>query len=133
MDRERRQFVIGAGATLLLASLPFSVCAGEENNMYGLIGKILAVEGQRDALADILLDGMRDMPGCLSYVVAKDPQDENALWVTEVWGSGEAHRASLSLASVQDAIARGKPLIAGFGERIETQPLGGHGLVESQA
>ncbi len=100
--------------------------------MYGLIGKILAVEGQRDALTEILLDGTRDMPGCLSYVVAKDPQDENALWVTEVWESNEAHRASLSLPSVQDAIARGKPLIAGFGERIETQPLDGHGLVELQ-
>lgn len=132
MDRDRRQFVIGAGAAMLLAGLPFTVRSGEESNMYGLIGKILAVEGQRDALAGILLDGMRDMPGCLSYIVAKDPQDENALWVTEVWESSEAHRASLSLPSVQDAIARGKPLIAGFGERTETQPLGGHGLVESQ-
>ncbi|MCB0228760.1 MAG: antibiotic biosynthesis monooxygenase, partial [Anaerolineae bacterium] len=34
-----------------------------------------------------------------------------------------------SLPSVQAAIARGRPLIAGFGERFETEPLGGHGLV----
>ena len=26
------------------------------------------------------------------------------------------------------AIARGRPLIAGFGERFETHPIGGHGL-----
>jgi hypothetical protein len=29
---------------------------------------------------------------------------------------------------VQAAIAKGRPLIAGFGERFETVPLGGHGL-----
>ena len=42
--------------------------------MYGLIGKILAVPGQRDAVVQLLLDNTGDMPGCLSYVVALDPQ-----------------------------------------------------------
>jgi quinol monooxygenase YgiN len=37
--------------------------------MYGLIGKMTAVPGQRDALAAILLEGTDAMPGCLSYVV----------------------------------------------------------------
>jgi quinol monooxygenase YgiN len=55
--------------------------------------------------------------------------DADALWVTEVWDSQESHRYSLSLPSVQIAISRGKPLIAGFGERFETVPAGGHGLV----
>lgn len=96
--------------------------------MYGLIGKIDALEGERDALAEILLDGLRDMPGCLSYVVARDPDDRNALWVTEVWESEAAHRASLSLPGVQAAIAAGRPKIAGFSQRFVTEPLGGHGL-----
>jgi quinol monooxygenase YgiN len=96
--------------------------------MYGLIGKMTAVAGQRDALAAILLEGTDAMPGCLSYVIATDPQDADALWITEVWDSQESHQASLSLAQVQDAIARGRPLIAGFSNRVETQPVGGHGL-----
>lgn len=96
--------------------------------MYGLIGKMKAVTGQRDALAAILLDGVSGMPGCLSYVVAQDPTDADSIWITEVWDSQDSHRASLSLPSVQEAIKRGKPLIAGFGERFETVPLGGHGL-----
>jgi quinol monooxygenase YgiN len=96
--------------------------------MHGLIGKILAVSGARDELAAILIDGVGGMPGCLSYVVALDPADPDALWVTEVWTDEDAHRASLSLPSVRDAIARGRPLIAGFGERFETRPLGGHGF-----
>jgi quinol monooxygenase YgiN len=96
--------------------------------MYGLIGKIHAVAGARDELAGILIEGVGGMPGCRSYVVAHDPDDPNALWVTEVWTDADAHRASLALPSVRDAIARGRPLIAGFGERFETRPVGGHGL-----
>lgn len=97
--------------------------------MYGLIGKMLAVSGQREALAAILLEGLVSMPGCLSYIVAGDPLEQDALWITEVWIDEESHRASLSLPSVRAAIERGRPLIAGFGERFETLPIGGHGLI----
>jgi quinol monooxygenase YgiN len=96
--------------------------------MYGLIGKIMAKPGERDELITILLEGSEGMPGCLSYVVAKDTADADALWVTEVWDSQESHQASLSLPSVQAAISKGKPFIAGFGERFETEPIGGHGI-----
>ena len=96
--------------------------------MYGLIGKIRAVPGERGALARILLEGISGMPGCRSYVVANDPEDADALWVTEVWDSEESHQASLSLPSVQEAISKGRPLIAGFESQVVTEPLGGHGL-----
>lgn len=96
--------------------------------MYGLIGKMTATPGQRDALAAILLEGTTAMPGCLSYVVATDPADPDALWITEVWDSTESHKASLALPGVKEAIAKGRPLIAGFSNRVETTPLGGHGL-----
>lgn len=96
--------------------------------MYGLIGKMQAVPGERDALIEILMQGLHDMPGCLSYIVARDPVDKDAIWVTEVWDSKSSHEGSLSLPSVQKAIQLGRPLIAGFGERFETEPVGGHGL-----
>ncbi len=96
--------------------------------MYGLIGKMTAVPGQRDALIAIMLAGGDAMPGCLSYVVALDPTDADAIWITEVWDSKASHAASLSLPSVRAAIARARPLIAGFGERFETEPVGGIGL-----
>ena len=98
--------------------------------MYGLIGKIRSVPGQRDALAAILIQGTGAMPGCLSYVVAIDESEPDALWATEVWDSSASHRASLSLPAVQQAIAKAKPLIAGFGERFETRPIGGYGLAK---
>lgn len=101
--------------------------------MYGLIGKMKTVPAQRDALISILIEGVSGMPGCLSYIVAQDASDPDAIWITEVWDSATSHQASLSLPSVQAAIAKGRPLIAGFGERFETKPIGGHGLVTADA
>jgi quinol monooxygenase YgiN/ketosteroid isomerase-like protein len=125
----RRNFIFTTGAAVVgAAGAPAEAFTMEEKKMYGLIGKMTVVPGQRDALIAILLEGVAGMPGCLSYVVAKDPADENAIWITEVWDSQASHKASLSLPSVKQAIARGKPLIAGFGQSIVTEPVGGYGL-----
>jgi quinol monooxygenase YgiN len=125
MSLDRRQ-IIAAGLGLAAASR--SSGARGDTAMYGLIGRMKAVPGQRETLAAILLEGVDGMPGCLSYIVARDPADADALWITEVWDSRESHRASLQLPQVQSAIARGRPLIAGFDSQTETEPLGGHGL-----
>jgi quinol monooxygenase YgiN len=96
--------------------------------MYGLIGRITANSGKRAELAAALLEATPGMPGCLSYIVANDAADPDALWVTEVWTDREHHQASLYLPAVQAAIAKGRPLIAAFSDRHETTPLGGVGL-----
>jgi len=96
-----------------------------------LISKITTVANQRDALAAILLDGTQAMPGCLSYVVASDPADDNGLWITEVWDSQASHTASVSLPAVQAAIAKGRTMIAGFSNRVETAPIGGYGIARA--
>jgi len=100
----------------------------EEKRMYGLIGKMTATPGSRDALVAILLEGTTAMPGCLGYVVAHDPANADAIWITEVWDSEASHKESLSLPAVQAAIARARPLIAGFSDRVVTTPVGGVGL-----
>lgn len=97
--------------------------------MYGLIGKMVAVPGQRDALMAILLEDVGELPGCRSFVVAADAADENALWITEVWDSEASHKASLALPAVRESIGRAMPLIAGFGEQLVTRPVGGIGLL----
>lgn len=96
--------------------------------MFGLIGRITATAGQRDALVRILLEGTGAMPGCLSYIVATDPADPDAIWVTEVWDDPSSHRASMQIPAVQAAMRAGKPLIASFDKHIITAPVGGHGL-----
>ena len=128
MTMPRRDILAAAGAVFVTGLTTRSVSFLAGGTMYGLIGKMSAVPGQRDALAAILLEGTARMPGCLSYVVASDPADADGLWITEVWDNQESHRASLTLPAVQEAIAKGRPMIAGFSNRVETTPLGGHGL-----
>lgn len=135
MQIERRDFLVMAGAAA--AALPTNVLSDNsllegQQKMYGLIGKMTVVVGKRDELLAILLEGTGEMPGCLSYVVAKDPTDANGIWITEVWDSEQSHKASLSLPAVKQAITRGKPLIAGFSNSTVTEPVGGHGLVPTK-
>ena len=101
--------------------------------MYGLIGKMTAKPGQRDALVATILDGSSDMAGCRSYVVALDTADGNAVWITEVWDDETAHKASLALPQVRAAIAKAMPLIADFGPSFVTEPFGGTGLAREGA
>jgi quinol monooxygenase YgiN len=132
MDIRRREF-LGVGAAMvatMAASQSISGQGGRE--MYGLIGKMTALPGKREELIAILIEGVAGMPGCLSYIVASDPGDANAIWITEAWDSKESHDASLSLPEVKAAIAKGKPLIAGFSDGVVTTPVGGHGLVPSR-
>lgn len=99
--------------------------------MYGLIGKMTAVLGRRDDLIAVLNEGIAGMPGCLSYIIAKDLTDEDTIWVTEVWESEQSHKEALALPSVRQAIVKGRPLIAHFGDATVTEPVVGHGLTHA--
>jgi quinol monooxygenase YgiN len=121
----RRTFMAGAAALL---SSPAIASRKGENAMHGLIGKMRAKPGERDALIAILLEGIDSMPGCLSYIVARDPSDPDAIWITEAWDSEASHKASLQLPAVQAAIAKARPIIAGFDSSTVTEPVGGYGL-----
>ena len=96
--------------------------------MYGIIGQIQATEGNRDKLIEILLAGTKEMPGCKLYAIAADTTNETDIWITEIWDSETSHQASLQLPAVQKAIADGRPMIAGFGERRIVTPVGGIGV-----
>ena len=99
--------------------------------MYGLIVKLVLHRGKRDEMIEILQASAAGMPGCLSYVVAKDKSDEDVLWVTELWDREESHQASLALPGVKAAIPRAKPLVASFERIAVTQPIWGDQLKET--
>jgi quinol monooxygenase YgiN len=96
--------------------------------VYGLIVKLTVTPGKREEMIQILRESASDMPGCMSYVVARDAGDADTLWVTEVWDSASSHDASLTLPSVRDAIPRAKPLVVGFEKVAATTPVWGAGL-----
>ena len=96
--------------------------------MYGLIVKLTTSSGKREEMIGILKESAVEMPGCLSYVVAKDSADENAIWVTEVWDCEASHDASLSLPAVKNAIPQAKQIVSGFDKVAVTNPVWGVGL-----
>jgi quinol monooxygenase YgiN len=127
MKIERRNFLLAVPFALGLSkAFGSELLRGEK--MYGLIGKMIAKDGKRDELISILLEGTAAMPGCLSYIIAKDITDASGIWITEVWKDEESHKASLALPAVKKAIERGRPLIAGFDSQTVIEPVGGHGL-----
>lgn len=97
---------------------------------FSMYAKFIAVPGQRDALAEILLEAaaaLEAVKECELYIINFIDNDPDTLWVTEVWSHKEAHAASLTQEATRAAIQRAMPLISG----VESTPLsavGGKGL-----
>ncbi|MBS2016324.1 MAG: antibiotic biosynthesis monooxygenase [Deltaproteobacteria bacterium] len=99
--------------------------------IFGLFGKMTAIDGKREALAANLLRAaelMADVPGCLVYVVSNSLTDPNVIHVTEIWKDEKSHGASLSMPGVRDLIRETMPLLACQPEGTRFAPLGGKGL-----
>lgn len=120
---ERRPLLAG----LALAMLGGRALAGgivmEDPVLFGMIGKMKAQPGKRAELIAILTIGTGTMPGCIAYLIAEDAKDADAIWITEIWDDASSHKASLQLPEVRAAIAKGRPLIAGFELSAETRPV----------
>ncbi len=123
MTHNRRDMIGLTAAAVAASAIP--AAAQEAAPRYGLIGQMLSQPGKRDELVGYLRDATGAMPGCLSYVIALDSENPDAIWITEVWDSRESHAASLKLPAIQAAIAKARPIIAGFGQRFETVPVAG--------
>ena len=91
---------------------------------YGYFGTMRVQPGKREDVLAILLSASDSLSahGCHAYVVGT-AEDPDVICVSELWDSKEAHAASLKLPAVQAAIAKGRPLIAGFGTRAEFTPV----------
>jgi quinol monooxygenase YgiN len=122
---DRRQIVIAGAAGALLPEFAM----GATPQKYALFGKMVAAPGRRDDLIGYMSEGAAAMPGCLLYLLSTSETEPEAVFVYEVWESRQHHADSLKLPAVQAAIAKARPIIAGFGpERFEMTPVGGAGL-----
>jgi quinol monooxygenase YgiN len=85
-------------------------------NKYLYQGKLVARQGYRDELANILADASKlvaGVKGCTLYVIGLDKNDDNAVFVTEIWDSKEDHDNSLKIEAVTALIKRAMPLLDG--------------------
>lgn len=122
----RRELLGAAAALVLLQGCGLHMEELDNpDDLFGMIGQMKAQPGQRAALIAILKEGTRAMPGNLAYMLNEDREDADGLWIIEIWKDEASHKASLSLPSVREAIAAGRPLIAGFGTTARVRPVAG--------
>lgn len=100
--------------------------------MYLLHGKLTAKSGHRDELASILLEASKlvsKAKGCKIYVIGKDENDPNSVYVTEIWENKNDHDNSLKVQGVRELIMKAMPILEGQptkGQELEI--LGGTGV-----
>lgn len=123
MSVARRPVLAGLALAMLGGRAMAKGSKMEDPVPFGMIGKIKAQPGKRAELIAILTSGTGTMPGCRAYLIAEDVKDADAIWITEIWDDASSHKASLQLPAVRDAIAKGRPLIAGFELSAETRPV----------
>lgn len=95
-------------------------------NKYLLQGKLVAKEGLRDQLTEIMLKASKLMlskaKGCKIYAVGHSEDYVNSVFITEIWATKEDHEASLSVEGVRELISEAMPLLAEMptkGQEIE--------------
>lgn len=102
--------------------------------MYGMQGKFTAQPGKRDEFIQILLRAaalVGQLPECHLYTVSEDLADENGIIIVEIWDDKPAHDASLQDPAIRALIGEAMPLMAGSGDSVEFNVIGGYGLPSS--
>jgi len=91
-------------------------------------GKVTAAEGKGEELAERLLaaaEALENDPGCLLYLVNRQADSPDVVWVTELWRSQEDLEASIERIPPEQAAAVNE--LAVEWEMVELEPLGGKG------
>lgn len=108
----------------LAVALTFMTVAPAAAERDGVIAHIVAKPGQRDALIEALRP-MVGMKGCIDLVVAKDPKNPDAIWLTELWESKELHDAAGAAEPFKSVMANIRPLLVGIDQNYTTVPVFG--------
>ena len=99
--------------------------------MYAMTGKLVAQEGRRSELVNILKQAaglVGEIPQCRLYVVNEDISNETHVWIYELWDDRESHDASLGNEQVRALIVNARPLLACAPDGAELRVAGGHGV-----
>src|SRR4051812_928805 len=93
---------------------------------YALLNKMTVKPGKRQEVIDILLESgaaFDDNPQCLLYLVSKDKQDENVIWVQDVWTDELSHEQAMNDEKMQWYVKQAMPLLEGMPEQIAIEPV----------
>ncbi|MFX4304213.1 antibiotic biosynthesis monooxygenase [Exiguobacterium sp. A1_3_1] len=99
---------------------------------YCLFTKFFISENKREEMIDILLNAsqsMEKLEECEIYVVSVSDEEENVVYVYEVWLNETSHKASLNLEVTQTLIQKAKPILTNVARINTLQTKGGKGLL----
>jgi quinol monooxygenase YgiN len=92
-------------------------------------GKATAKQGKGGELADVLLAAaaeLEDDPGCELYLINRQSDQPDLIWVTELWRSQADLDASLERIRSSSGVARAMALVEDW-QMVELDLLGGKG------
>lgn len=98
---------------------------------YALINKLTTKPGRRDEVIQLLLESgkrFQQHPSCIYYLVFKDTNSPNIIWVEDAWTNKEDHTTALAQPEMKPYIAKTIPLLEVMPEQYEIQYAGGKGL-----
>lgn len=97
---------------------------------YGFVNAIKVQPGHQQEVAAILLESASGLAaaGCHLYLVSEAADDDQTIWVTEIWESKRHHQESLRLPETRDAIERTKPMLTGEFDPHPLRVRGGLGV-----
>jgi quinol monooxygenase YgiN len=101
------------------------------SDRFGMQARFVAQPGRGAEFAEMLLEaarGLESLDSCLLYLVNRDAEEPDVVWVTEAWTDQESHAVSLEDPAALELIQRALPLLAGPPEARLLEPLGGKGL-----
>ena len=101
---------------------------------FSLLNKLIVQEGKNEEMMDILLEAaesMKDLADCEIYLVNIDENEQNSVYVYEVWSDESAHQASLGLEVTQTLISRAKPIITSMERIVSLKTIGGKGIASN--
>ena len=83
--------------------------------VFANVGTLGALPGKRDELVALLTRRSHVLSGvgCIAYEVGTNDAEPDTVFVVERWKDAAAHRASLELPEVAQAIAEARPILAG--------------------
>lgn len=102
-------------------------------SQYALYTRFLTHPGRGHELVNILLKANKIVSGakgCRLYIVNQDTENDDHIWVTELWETQEDHAISLALDGCKELITEATPLLASPPEQIALKAVAGKGVEE---
>lgn len=100
------------------------------NERVGVVAKITSAPGKRPELVEALKNAFTNVdgePGTLHYILSEDKEDENLLWMWEMYTDQAAVESHMGSPWFKEWGPQLAPFMGGRPELIFVKPIGGKG------